>query len=119
MPVRLPAIAADAAYVTEVTRSLDELTTCPVLERVPSVPSGRFDYPRGVPDIAGHDDGHMYGNGPAYGGGTANGGGAGTGRRGGNPDRGGQLRPLGPQDPREQAGYRLVARIGEGGMGTV
>jgi serine/threonine protein kinase len=26
---------------------------------------------------------------------------------------------LGPQDPRETAGYRLLARIGEGGMGTV
>ncbi|GGL72465.1 hypothetical protein GCM10010129_15220 [Streptomyces fumigatiscleroticus] len=29
------------------------------------------------------------------------------------------LSPLGPQDPRETAGYRLLARIGEGGMGTV
>ncbi|MEV2212431.1 serine/threonine-protein kinase [Streptomyces sp. NPDC050997] len=29
------------------------------------------------------------------------------------------LSPLGPQDPRETAGYRLQARIGEGGMGTV
>ncbi|MGW9119645.1 serine/threonine-protein kinase [Streptomyces sp. NPDC055663] len=29
------------------------------------------------------------------------------------------LTPLGPQDPREIAGYRLIARIGEGGMGTV
>jgi serine/threonine protein kinase len=29
------------------------------------------------------------------------------------------LSPLGPQDPRETAGYRLAARIGEGGMGTV
>ncbi|MFE5242027.1 protein kinase [Streptomyces sp. NPDC056627] len=29
------------------------------------------------------------------------------------------FRPLGPQDPRETAGYRLLARIGEGGMGTV
>ncbi|HEY3481526.1 MAG TPA: serine/threonine-protein kinase, partial [Streptomyces sp.] len=29
------------------------------------------------------------------------------------------LQPLGPQDPRDQAGYRLLARIGEGGMGTV
>ncbi|UFQ15996.1 MULTISPECIES: serine/threonine-protein kinase [Streptomyces] len=29
------------------------------------------------------------------------------------------LSPLGPQDPREAAGYRLLARIGEGGMGTV
>ncbi|MDK0519798.1 serine/threonine-protein kinase [Streptomyces sp. ML-6] len=27
--------------------------------------------------------------------------------------------PLGPQDPREISGYRLIARIGEGGMGTV
>ncbi|MFC9944438.1 serine/threonine-protein kinase [Streptomyces pratensis] len=26
---------------------------------------------------------------------------------------------MGPQDPRETAGYRLLARIGEGGMGTV
>lgn len=30
-----------------------------------------------------------------------------------------QLEPLGPDDPHEVAGYRLVARIGEGGMGTV
>ncbi|SEG78480.1 Serine/threonine protein kinase [Actinacidiphila yanglinensis] len=52
-----------------------------------------------MPDIAGHDDGHTY--------------------SGGGADDGGQLRPLGPQDPRAQAGYRLVARIGEGGMGTV
>ncbi|MFE4691291.1 protein kinase [Streptomyces sp. NPDC056749] len=29
------------------------------------------------------------------------------------------FRPVGPQDPRETAGYRLLARIGEGGMGTV
>ncbi|MFE7764503.1 serine/threonine-protein kinase [Streptomyces sp. NPDC057438] len=29
------------------------------------------------------------------------------------------LSPLGPQDPRETAGYHLHARIGEGGMGTV
>ncbi|KUJ65178.1 hypothetical protein ACZ90_50175 [Streptomyces albus subsp. albus] len=29
------------------------------------------------------------------------------------------LRPLGPQDPREVSGYRLLARIGQGGMGTV
>ncbi|MFJ7265734.1 serine/threonine-protein kinase [Streptomyces sp. NPDC099050] len=29
------------------------------------------------------------------------------------------LAPLEPQDPRETAGYRLIARIGEGGMGTV
>ncbi|MFJ8883876.1 protein kinase [Streptomyces sp. NPDC102402] len=29
------------------------------------------------------------------------------------------FRPLGPQDPRETSGYRLLARIGEGGMGTV
>ncbi|MFJ2954249.1 protein kinase [Streptomyces sp. NPDC087270] len=76
-----------------------------------------------MPDIAGHDDGHMYGNGPAYGGAGAYGGasasGGTAGRGGENPDQGGQLRPLGPQDPREQAGYRLVARIGEGGMGTV
>ncbi|MGW6686740.1 serine/threonine-protein kinase [Streptomyces sp. NPDC054961] len=32
---------------------------------------------------------------------------------------GGILAPLEPQDPRESAGYRLIARIGEGGMGTV
>ncbi|MCX5174003.1 serine/threonine-protein kinase [Streptomyces virginiae] len=32
---------------------------------------------------------------------------------------GGILAPLEPQDPRENAGYRLLARIGEGGMGTV
>ncbi|WP_234421811.1 serine/threonine protein kinase [Streptomyces sp. CB00316] len=31
----------------------------------------------------------------------------------------GQLSPLGPEDPREVAGYRLLARIGEGGMGRV
>ncbi|MEV7617371.1 serine/threonine-protein kinase [Streptomyces sp. NPDC089799] len=29
------------------------------------------------------------------------------------------LSPLGPNDPREIAGYRLLARIGEGGMGSV
>lgn len=29
------------------------------------------------------------------------------------------LAPLEPNDPRESAGYRLIARIGEGGMGTV
>uniref|UniRef100_A0AAU2VGU4 Protein kinase n=1 Tax=Streptomyces sp. NBC_00003 TaxID=2903608 RepID=A0AAU2VGU4_9ACTN len=29
------------------------------------------------------------------------------------------LGPLGPEDPRETAGYQLLARIGEGGMGTV
>ncbi|WP_398684292.1 serine/threonine-protein kinase [Streptomyces akebiae] len=29
------------------------------------------------------------------------------------------MSPLGPQDPRETAGYHLQARIGEGGMGTV
>ncbi|MEU6391374.1 serine/threonine-protein kinase [Streptomyces sp. NPDC046939] len=29
------------------------------------------------------------------------------------------LSPLGPQDPRQVSGYRLVARVGEGGMGTV
>lgn len=29
------------------------------------------------------------------------------------------LAPLEPHDPRETAGYRLIARIGEGGMGTV
>ncbi|MDI3406185.1 serine/threonine-protein kinase [Streptomyces cavernicola] len=29
------------------------------------------------------------------------------------------LAPLNPLDPRECAGYRLVARLGEGGMGTV
>lgn len=29
------------------------------------------------------------------------------------------LRPLQPDDPREVAGYRLTARIGEGGMGAV
>ncbi|MGW1106904.1 serine/threonine-protein kinase [Streptomyces sp. NPDC002540] len=29
------------------------------------------------------------------------------------------LTPLGADDPRETAGYRLLARIGEGGMGTV
>ncbi|WP_438296780.1 serine/threonine-protein kinase [Streptomyces sp. HUAS TT7] len=29
------------------------------------------------------------------------------------------LSPLGPEDPRETAGYQLLARIGEGGMGTV
>jgi predicted Ser/Thr protein kinase len=34
-------------------------------------------------------------------------------------DESGPLQPLEPQDPREQAGYRLLARIGEGGMGTV
>ncbi|MDQ1069617.1 serine/threonine protein kinase [Streptomyces canus] len=31
----------------------------------------------------------------------------------------GGLSPLGPDDPREVAGYRLLARIGEGGMGSV
>ncbi|MFB6817602.1 hypothetical protein ACFCV8_23950 [Streptomyces sp. NPDC056347] len=29
------------------------------------------------------------------------------------------LTPLGPDDPQETAGYRLLARVGEGGMGTV
>ncbi|WP_328619527.1 serine/threonine-protein kinase [Streptomyces sp. NBC_00354] len=29
------------------------------------------------------------------------------------------LRPLGPDDPQEIAGYRLLAKIGEGGMGSV
>lgn len=29
------------------------------------------------------------------------------------------LRPLGPDDPREIAGYQLLAKIGEGGMGSV
>ncbi|WP_078913316.1 serine/threonine-protein kinase [Streptomyces sp. NRRL S-515] len=29
------------------------------------------------------------------------------------------LRPLGPGDPQEIAGYRLLAKIGEGGMGSV
>ncbi|MFH7594348.1 serine/threonine-protein kinase [Streptomyces racemochromogenes] len=29
------------------------------------------------------------------------------------------LTPLGPLDPREVSGYRLLARLGEGGMGTV
>ncbi|WTL77405.1 protein kinase [Streptomyces sp. NBC_01518] len=29
------------------------------------------------------------------------------------------MRPLGPDDPRNVAGYRLLARIGEGGMGSV
>ncbi|MFJ6048595.1 hypothetical protein [Streptomyces sp. NPDC092307] len=29
------------------------------------------------------------------------------------------LRPLGPGDPQEIAGYRLLAKIGEGGMGCV
>ncbi|MFD7787926.1 protein kinase [Streptomyces nojiriensis] len=29
------------------------------------------------------------------------------------------LRPLGPEDPQEISGYRLLARIGEGGMGSV
>lgn len=29
------------------------------------------------------------------------------------------LRPLGPGDPQEISGYRLLARIGEGGMGSV
>nr|WP_246596698.1 serine/threonine-protein kinase [Streptomyces aurantiacus] len=32
---------------------------------------------------------------------------------------GSRLSPLGPDDPREVAGYRLLARIGEGGMGSV
>ncbi|MFD9434706.1 protein kinase [Streptomyces sp. NPDC060002] len=36
-----------------------------------------------------------------------------------NAEIGGGLRPLGPDDPREVAGYRLLARIGEGGMGSV
>ncbi|MER5436319.1 serine/threonine-protein kinase [Streptomyces sp. NPDC002588] len=36
-----------------------------------------------------------------------------------NAGTGGQLSPLGPDDPREVAGYRLLARIGEGGMGSV
>ncbi|MDT0265392.1 serine/threonine-protein kinase [Streptomyces sp. DSM 44915] len=30
-----------------------------------------------------------------------------------------QFSPLGPQDPRQVAGYRLVARLGSGGMGSV
>lgn len=34
-------------------------------------------------------------------------------------ENGGHLRPLGPDDPRDVAGYRLLARIGEGGMGSV
>lgn len=34
----------------------------------------------------------------------------------GNTDH---LRPLGPDDPQDVAGYRLLARIGEGGMGSV
>ncbi|MEJ8640728.1 hypothetical protein WKI68_03245 [Streptomyces sp. MS1.HAVA.3] len=29
------------------------------------------------------------------------------------------LRPLGPDDPQEIAGYTLLAKIGEGGMGSV
>ncbi|WP_406120236.1 protein kinase domain-containing protein [Streptomyces sp. NBC_00989] len=29
------------------------------------------------------------------------------------------MRPLGPDDPQDVAGYRLLARIGEGGMGSV
>ncbi|MFJ6482616.1 serine/threonine-protein kinase [Streptomyces sp. NPDC091682] len=29
------------------------------------------------------------------------------------------LRPLGPEDPQEISGYRLLAKIGEGGMGSV
>ncbi|MEU6866758.1 serine/threonine-protein kinase [Streptomyces sp. NPDC046876] len=33
--------------------------------------------------------------------------------------RGRPLAGLGPEDPREVAGYRLLARIGEGGMGSV
>lgn len=36
-----------------------------------------------------------------------------------NGGNGGHLRPLGPDDPRDVAGYRLLARIGEGGMGSV
>ncbi|MDX3782975.1 serine/threonine-protein kinase [Streptomyces europaeiscabiei] len=36
-----------------------------------------------------------------------------------NTSTGDILSPLGPQDPRETAGYHLQARIGEGGMGTV
>ncbi|RPK85026.1 MULTISPECIES: serine/threonine-protein kinase [Streptomyces] len=36
-----------------------------------------------------------------------------------NAEADGQLSPLGPEDPREVAGYRLLARIGEGGMGCV
>ncbi|KUJ66743.1 hypothetical protein ACZ90_34000 [Streptomyces albus subsp. albus] len=31
----------------------------------------------------------------------------------------GVLRPLGPDDPREIAGYQLLAKVGEGGMGAV
>ncbi|MFE5754670.1 serine/threonine-protein kinase [Streptomyces massasporeus] len=31
----------------------------------------------------------------------------------------GHLKPLDPEDPREMAGYPLLARVGEGGMGTV
>ncbi|WP_435972604.1 serine/threonine-protein kinase [Streptomyces sp. Qhu_M48] len=34
-------------------------------------------------------------------------------------DTGGALRPLTAAEPRELAGYRLLARLGEGGMGTV
>lgn len=34
-------------------------------------------------------------------------------------ENGGHLGPLGPDDPRDVAGYRLLARIGEGGMGSV
>ncbi|MFJ5901555.1 serine/threonine-protein kinase [Streptomyces sp. NPDC093064] len=34
-------------------------------------------------------------------------------------DSTGYLGPLRPEDPRDVAGYRLVARIGEGGMGAV
>ncbi|MGH4032860.1 serine/threonine-protein kinase [Actinomycetota bacterium Odt1-20B] len=62
----------------------------------------------------------MSGSAP-QGGGAPQGSGAsqgGTGSRGGG-NRRDILSPLGPQDPRETSGYRLLARIGEGGMGTV